>query len=175
VRRLFVAIVVTLVAACGLSACGSSPSSGPAAAQVKQASTKVNSDLSAYLTVKAPPSLSPQGWQTFFSRGKKLVGNLASSFSAWSSLLDGSIKAGTWPVNVRLTEAYRDAFAQWVKDQQQQVTLSEACVGMDGINATTVAGIAQCYEGMLTKYYAKWHADTSKFNTLAAELREASG
>lgn len=39
-------------------------------------------------------------------------------------MLNGAIKAGSWTHNVSLTEAYRNALGQWVKDQQQQAVFS---------------------------------------------------
>jgi hypothetical protein len=77
-RSLATAAVV-LVAACGLSGCGTSSSSTPTVAEANQAATKVNSDLPAYLSVKAPASSTAHAWQEFFSRGDTLVGNLAGT------------------------------------------------------------------------------------------------
>jgi hypothetical protein len=130
--------------------------------------------MAAYLGMKAPTSLTPQGWQTFFSGGETLVGNLASDFRTWSTLLNEAIKGGTSAFNVPETEAYRDALGRWVSDQQQEATLSKACVGA-GVSSANVSGIVQCYEGMVAKYYSKWQADASKLNSLGKELQGASG
>jgi len=169
--RSLAASLIVMAAACGLSACGSASSSGPSVAEVNQAATRINSDLAAYLAIKAPTSLTAHGWQMFFSNGDRLVGKLASDFRSWSVLLDESIKAGTGPQNPSKIEAYRNALGQWVKDQQQQARLSKACIGTRGMNAATVSGVAHCYEGMFATYGSKWQTDASKVNSLKPGLR----
>lgn len=158
-------LLVTVLAACPFGE--SSDSQKTLSGRLNAAGDELKVALDDYLASRGPSNVESQTeWLSFFDVGARKLERIRALQTRWASILDDVIDqglAGEFGYDSSRLRQYRDAAAEWLNVQEEQLRESRRCwYGTDP---------ATCYTDLITRRGSYWQSVAQRLNELSGALR----